>query len=375
MLARQKRRALNFCVRWVFYTVMRKSIFFMFLSCLAFTTSQALAQQGLKTPQPSPAATVTQAVGLTELTVSYHRPSVNGRKIWGELVPYGEVWRAGANENTTFTTSSPVKINGKSLPAGTYGLHMIPSAPDSKKEWTLIVSRTATAWGSYGYDQKEDALRVPLAAQPSEAFEERLSFRFDDPTDMSTVLTLRWEKLKLPIKIDVDTPQVTMAAMRAELRGVQQFVWQSWNQAAQYWLTHGGNLDEALRMADRSIGRNENFQNVMTRAQILEKKGDTKAANLLRDKAMTLASSENDVNLYGYLLLQEKKIDEAIVVFQKNVKDHPSSWNVHDSLGEALLAKGDRKAAADSYAKALTLVKDDANKKRIEQTLTKLKSK
>ena len=337
---------------------------------LPAASATAAAQTNLKGPEPSPAASIGQTIGLTEIKVSYHRPGVGGRKIWGELVPYGEVWRAGANENTTISFSSAVKVGGKALRAGTYGLHMIPT----QKDWTIIFSNMTVAWGSFSYTPKEDALRIPVTPQPSEAPEERLSYRFDDPTETQVTLALRWEKLKVPIKIEVDTPQVVMASMRAELRGVAQFTWQGWNQAAQYWLRHGGSIDEALKMVDRSLQMNPTFQNTMTRAALVEKKGEKKAAADLRTKAFGMAT-EVDLNQYGYQLLGQKKVDEAIVIFQKNVDAHPASWNVHDSLGEAFLAKGDKKAAADSYEKAFSLVKDATQKKRIERTLANLKGK
>lgn len=337
---------------------------------LSLYSANAGAQQGLKQPDPSPAASISQTVGITDIKVTYHRPAVNGRKVWGELVPYGEVWRAGANDNTTVTVSSPVKVGGKPLPAGTYGLHMIPTA----KTWTVIFSHMAVAWGSYGYDPKEDALRVTVTPQPAEAPEERLSFSFDNPTENSVTLTLHWERLKVPVQLDVDTPAVVMANMQNQLRGAAQFTWQGWAQAAQYWLTHGGNLDEAQRMADRSIGMHESFQNLSTRAAIAEKKGDAKLAGELHAKALTVAT-EADLNQQGYKLLGQKKYDEAITMFRKIVTDHPASWNAQDSLGEALLAKGDKKGAQDAYGKALSMVKDDANRKRIEGVLARLKAK
>src|SRR5262249_55309164 len=140
------------------------------------------------------------------------------------------------------------------------------------------------------------------------------------------------------------------------------------NQAAQYWLQHGGNMDEAVRMSDRSIQIAENFQNLTTRAAILDKKGNSKGAAELRAKAMGLAT-ENDLNQFGYGLLAQKKVDEAIAIFQKNVQAHPASWNVYDSLGEAYLAKGDTQAASDNYSKALSRVKAPPNRKRTEQPL------
>jgi tetratricopeptide (TPR) repeat protein len=355
----------------VFNTVMRTHLMIPSSLVFALAASTAAAQTaGLKLPDASPAASVSQTVGLTKLEVDYHRPAVAGRKIWGDLVPYGQVWRAGANENTTVTVSTPVKIGGKMLPAGTYGLHILPTT----KEWTVIFSKMAVAWGSFTYDAKEDALRVAVTPQSAEAFTERLAYDFDNPTETATTLMLRWEKTKLPIPIEVDTPQVVMADVRAQLRGLPNFGWLGWAQAAQFWLTHGGNLDEAQRFADKSIGMRETYQNLSTRAAIADKRGDAKTATAMRAKAEGVAT-ETDLNQAGYALLADKKIDQAIAVFEKNVHAHPASWNVHDSLAEALAIKGDRQGAVDSYAKALTLVKDDVNKKRIEQVLTRLKGK
>ena len=336
---------------------------------ITLTAGAAAAQVPLTTPQASPAATVEQTVGVTQMKVVYHRPAVNKRKVWGELVPYGETWRAGANENTVVSFSTPVKVNGKELAAGEYGLHMIPTA----KEWTIAFSKTTSAWGSFSYDAKEDALRVTATPQPAEGFEERLSYRFDDPTETSTTLALRWEKVKVPLKIEVDTPKAVMTMMRAEMRGLPRFSWNGWNQAARFWIASGGDLEEAKTMSDRAVQMTENYNTLTTRAMLLEKKGDAKGGAEVRAKALELAS-EADLNQAGYALMGDKKLDEAIALFEKNVAAHPTSWNVHDSLGEAYLAKGNKKAAAESYAKALSLVKDDANKKRIEKTLERLKT-
>ncbi|HEX8953371.1 MAG TPA: DUF2911 domain-containing protein [Polyangia bacterium] len=337
---------------------------------LALSSAPAFAQGAptLKTPEASPAAKIEQTVGLTRLTVEYHRPAVNGRKVWGELVPFGQVWRAGANENTTFTTSSAIKVAGKPLAAGSYGLHMIPTAGD----WTIVFSRMTQGWGSYSYDVKEDALRVTVRPQPTADAEERLSYRFDDPTDKSTTLTLRWEKLAVPVRIDVDTPAVVMTSMRGELRGQAQFFWEPWAQAASYWLANGGNLDEAQRFADKALTFGAHFRALRARAAIADKRGDAKKAEALRAEAMKVAE-ENDLNLLGYNLMGQKKLDEAIDVFRLNVKAHPQSWNVYDSLAEAYVTKGDKAAAVENYTRALSMVKDDANKKRITETLAKLK--
>jgi hypothetical protein len=336
---------------------------------VSLASSVAVAQAPpLKTPEASPAARVEQTVGLTRLAVDYHRPAVNGRKVWGALVPFGEVWRAGANENTVFSTTSPVKVGGKTLAAGSYGVHMIPTAND----WTVIFNRTTTGWGSFSYDAKEDALRVTVRPVTTGENEERLSYRFDDPTDKAATLTLRWEKLAVPVRVDIDTPQVVMASMRSELRGLPQFFWQPWAQAAQYWLQNGGNLDEAQRFADKAATFGDHFATLRVRGLLAEKKGDRKQAEALRAQALTVAE-ENELNQFAYGLLGQKKIDEAIAIFARNVKEHPQSWNAYDSLAEAYAVKGDKTAAVENYTRALGLVKDAANKKRIGETLSKLK--
>jgi predicted negative regulator of RcsB-dependent stress response len=334
-----------------------------------FATATANAQVALKTPEQSPAATVGQTVGLTEITVVYHRPAVGGRPIWGKLVPYGEPWRVGANENTTITFSTDVKIGGKPLKAGTYGLHALPTA----KDWTIMFSNMSVAWGSFTYDQKEDALRVSVTPRATTANEERLLYRFDDPTDTKATLVLAWEKLEVPITIEAETPKVVMASIREQLRSLAGFAWQGYAQAANYWVKNGGSLDEALKLVDRSIQMNENYQNLSVRAAIVEKQGNAKAAADLRAKAQALAT-EVDLNQAGYQLLAGKKVDEALKLFQANADHHPESWNAQDSLGEALAGKGDKAGAIAAYSKALSLAKDPAQKKRIAGVLAGLKA-
>jgi DUF2911 family protein/transcriptional activator len=328
--------------------------------------SPALAQPQLTVPQPSPAASVTQRVGITDITVSYHRPAVNKRDVWGTLVSRGQVWRAGANENTVITFSTEVSVGGHMLPAGSYGLHMIPA----EKDWTVIFSKEARAWGSFFYDQKDDAARVTVTPRPSE-FEERLAYTFDEPTDGSVVATLHWEKLAVPVRIDVNTPEVVAASLRTELRGLAGFTWQGFAQAASWCARHDVNLDEAQTWADRAVAMNENFQTLRTRALVAEKKGDAAMAQQLRDKAFTLAT-EADMNGYGYTLLQTGKTDEAIAVFRQNVAKYPASWNTYDSLGEALAQAGKTAEAVSNYQKARSMVRDETNQKRIDVILSGL---
>jgi hypothetical protein len=342
--------------------------FLLILSATLLFPALAAAQAPpLTTPDVSPAASATQTIGLTEIGVTYHRPATNGRKIWGRLVPYDQVWRAGANMNTTVSFSSPVTVNGTPLPAGTYGLHMIPTAG----EWTVIFSRESGAWGSFSYDQKEDAARV--SAHPEAApFQERLGYTFDDPSSNSAVLALRWEKIRVPLEIKIDVARTVLDNYKAQLRGLSRFGWMAWNQAANWAAQNNIDLDDATAWNDRSITMNRNFTNLMTKSLILSRKGNPAEAATLRDQAFALAT-EGELNAYGYQLMSEQKTDEALAIFERNIKAHPQSWNAYDSLAEAYGIRGDKDKALENYSKALSLVTDPTQKTRIAGTIEGLR--
>ncbi len=334
---------------------------------LAAATS-VRAQVPLTLPEQSQRATVTQTVGLTEIAVTYHRPAVKGRAIWGGLVPYGKVWRAGANENTTIAFSSPVTVGGKELPAGTYGLHVLPT----EREWTFILSTVSSAWGSFSYDQAEDAVRV-AAAPVAAPFLEHLAYTIDEPGPDRALVTLRWGDRQASFPVEVKTHDVVLASIRRELRGLPRFGWQGWNQAAQYCAQEKVDLDEGMAWVDRSLSMDENMTNLMTKAALLEAKGDAAQAATLRAKGLAIGT-ETQVNQYGYALLGQGKVDEAITVFAKNTKDHPKSWNVWDSLAEGYAAKGDKAAAVANYTKARAMA-PEAQFERIDAELAKLQKK
>jgi tetratricopeptide (TPR) repeat protein len=321
----------------------------------------------LALPKQSPRATVSQTVGLTTIGLTYDRPAVNGRQVWGALVPFDSVWRAGANENTVLEFSSPVQVGGQALGAGRYGLHMIPTRGD----WTIILSRQANAWGSFSYDPKEDALRL-TATPASGDMHERLTYTFDDPTESSVVLTLRWEKLAVPFTIGVDTKTVVTDSLREQLRGLGRFFWQPWSQAAAWCAANGVNLEEASAWADRSIAMNENFTNLRVKAALLGQRGDKAGAEAAARRSLAIAT-EPEMNTYGYLLMGQGKVDSAVVIFRKNTRDYPKSWNTYDSLAEAYARKGEKKLAIENYSKALAMTQDPAQKQRIQGVLAGLR--
>ncbi|MBV9608687.1 MAG: DUF2911 domain-containing protein, partial [Acidobacteria bacterium] len=233
----------------------------MLAATFCLLVAQACLAQSviLDLPRPSQHATVIQRVGITDVTVNYHRPLAGNRKIWGSLVPYGQVWRAGANENTTITFSDPVTIEGKPLDKGTYGLHMIPGQDD----WTIIFSKNSTAWGSFTYNEKEDALRVNVKPQPSD-MHDALTYDFDNLTANSAAVTLRWDKVAVPFKVGVDVNQIVAQGLPNQLRGLSQYTWFAWDDAGTYLVDNKGDLQQALNYEDRSIQNEERFENLLT---------------------------------------------------------------------------------------------------------------
>ena len=301
----------------------------------------ATTHANLDLPDVSQLAVNKQRVGLTDITVTYHRPLVNGRKIWGALVPFGEVWRAGANENTTIEFSDDVSVEGKPLAKGVYGLHMIPNADSC----TVIFSKTNTGWGSYSYDQKDDALRVDVKPRPLTETKEALEFDFEDLKPTSTAVTLKWEKLGIPFTVSVNDAEQTLQNIRAQMKGAGQFAWQAPDQAAQFCLTKKINLDEALRWADLSIQNEERFENLSTKADILKALNKQDEAKTTWNKALEKAKAP-DLYTYGRQLQNQKKGAEAMEIFKEVAKRFPNG--VFGYLAQARI-----KSAAGDYAGAL----------------------
>lgn len=339
---------------------------FSVFCCIALAHLPLLAQP-VTTPRPSPAAELTQQIGLTKITVNYSRPQViaNGNDrtghIWGELVPYGfsktqfggkgEIpWRAGANENTVITFSDEVMIEGEKLAAGSYGLHM---AVWEDGRTTVMFSKNTSSWGSFWYDPGEDALRVEVKAEEI-PFTNVLTYEFIDLDNDSGVLALDWEKKRIPIKISLDVHQQVLASMRNELRGAKGFSWQGPASAAQYCLQNDINHEEALRWADQAIATSGgNAQTYAVKAGLLMKTGEKEEAKNMAGKASETANV-NQLNQLGYTMLQAGETDMAIHFFQLNVERHPEVANCYDSLGEGYMAKGEKDKAIQAFQTSLS---------------------
>ncbi|HEY1660130.1 MAG TPA: DUF2911 domain-containing protein [Candidatus Sulfotelmatobacter sp.] len=331
----------------------------------SFCTAQSVM---LDLPRQSQHAVVTQRIGLTDITINYHRPLVNGRQVWGKLVPYGEVWRAGANENTTITFTDPVTIEGHALDKGTYGVHMIPN----ENQWTVIFSKMSTAWGSFSYKQDEDALRVTVKPAADE-MHNALAYDFDDLQPDSAVVTMRWEKVAVPFKVAVNVHDTVEASLKRQTRGLNQYYWEGWDDAANYFLSEKVNLEEALKDEDQSIQTEERFDNLMTKSKILEAMGRHEEALSARKEAVDKGSALQ-LYFYGRQLQGEKKPDEALAQFRENSKRFPDYWTSHVGMARVYSSQGDFDHAVKEMQAALTTA-PDSNKSNLQNYVKRLQSK
>jgi len=341
------------------------------LFCLLITTlsGAGLAQSFvLDLPDQSQGAQISQRIGITNVTIKYHRPLVKDRKVWGGLVPYGQVWRAGANINTTIAFSDPVTIEGQPLAAGTYGLHMIPNAD----QWTVIFSKNSTSWGSFTYDQAEDALRVNV--KPKEGgMHNALTYDFDDLTPDSAVVTLEWEKVAVPFKVAVDVHSVVEASLKKQLRNLSQYTWMSWDDAANYLLAEKIAYDDALKYASESIKNEDRYENEMTKGNVLKALNRNDESEVARKRALELANPLQ-THLYARQLQAEKKNDEAFAIFRENAKKHPNEWFVHTGLARIYSSQGKWDDATKEMKLAVTAA-PDSQKVYLDGLEKKLESK
>jgi tetratricopeptide (TPR) repeat protein len=336
-------------------------------------------------------AEVVQNIGLVRASVEYSSPDVHGPggedrrgKIWGGLVPFGihdlgfnnakGPWRAGANENTIFAVSHPVKIQGQPLAAGRYGLHMIAG----ETEWKIIFSKNSTSWGSFTYDAAEDALRV--TTKPEKApYREWLTYDFIDRQPDRATLALHWEELRVPFTIEVeDAAGLYIENMRRELRHMPGFRWQAWQSAAQYCLQQNRNLEEALTWAEKAISLpgigQANFNTLSTKAQVLERLSRTSESESLMTQALDLPNVlPFEIHQYGRRLIAQGKKKEALAVFQKNAQRFGDAWPVHVGLARGHSAVGDYKAALKHAEIAVKQAPDELNRKSLADAIARLK--
>ncbi len=358
----------------------------IFSTCYAviFFTGIAFAQLTVTPNGGNKKASIAERIGVTDVSIHYDRPGVKGRegKIWGELIAVGFTdqgfgsskaapWRAGANENTTIEFSTAVKIEGADLPAGKYGF-FIAYDPN---ECTLIFSKNNGAWGSFFYKENEDVLRVKVKPVALDKPVEWLKYEFMNEKENSATIALQWEKLMIPFKVEVDYIKTQLESFRKELQTDKGFIWQSWNQAAQWSLQHNTNLEEALKWSDSSINDafvgEKNFQSLSTRAQLLEKLGRGAEAGAVMKEAMPLGNMQQ-VHQYGRQLLQLKKNKEALEIFKMNAAKNPNQFTALMGLTRGYATNGDTKNALKTAKQALVVSPNEQNKTLVESIIKKL---
>src|SRR3989440_5489444 len=322
----------------------------------------------LNIPRVSQRGSVSHRMGLTDITITYPRPTVGGREIWVKIVPYGKVWRAGANENTTITFSDDVSVEGKPLAAGTYGLHAIPD----KDQWTVIFSKNSTSWGSFSYDEKEDALRVSAKPHAAESFDV-LTYVFEDVKEDSAAATLRWEKLAVPFRISVDVKAVVLKSVKNELRNVGGFTWGGYDEAAQWCLDNNYNLEEALKWEDTSIQNEERFENLETKSRILDVLGRKEESAKVVSKAFDRATA---IQLYSYArgLQRSGNVKRAFEIYPQVSKKDANHWTSHLALARISSNTGDFPTAAKEMTMAISVAPDTA-KPFLQPLLKRLEAK
>ncbi len=321
-------------------------------------------------------SSVSQRIGITDMAITWDAPAVKGRegKIWGtNIAHYGfqnlgfgtakeSPWRAGANENTTFSFSTEVTVEGKPLAAGKYGFFIAVYADSC----TLIFSKNSTAWGSYFYNPAEDALRVTVRQQKDQPqSRERLAFEFSDQTENSTVIALAWERWRIPFRVAVDLNKTVVEGLRKEMQNSPGFYEQNLNGAASWCLQHNINLDEALSWSDIAIGMAPTFTNYQLKSRILEKLNRSAEAEKVLATALDKAGVQ-ELHQYGRQLVTDKKPAKAMEVFQLNYKKNGDTWPVHVGLMRGYSATGDLKKALEHAQIAVKQAPDDMNRKNLE---------
>ena len=342
---------------------MKKSFTINFFCVLLISLLSTMAwSQSITTPRtPSPAATVTQTVGISKVTVEYSRPSVRGRTIWGNLVPYGwnvqgfgnqksAPWRAGANENTVVEFSHDAKVEGQAVPAGRYGLFFVINEDNSGE---VILSKDSRSWGSFFYEPTQDQVRADIQVR-NIPMTERLTIDFINLNKTSAELVLNWEKKQFPVQIEFAVDDLVMANAAEELKSTAGFSWQGYASAASYSQQNNVNLEQGLQWADRAVAMNKNFNTLMSKAGILTALGRDAEAKPVKTEALSVGT-EPELNAYGYQLLNNGKFDEAIHIMKLNTENHPESANAWDSLGEAYALKGDKENAIKNFKKSLSM--------------------
>lgn len=315
----------------------------------------------LSIPQVSPKIQESQMLGVTKITVDYSSPALNGRDVWnnsgiipqqGNPIP----WRAGANMATTIEFSTDVKIEGQLLKAGKYGFHIIPK----DDTYELLFAHNYDQWGSYYLDIENDvSLRVtvlPESCSPSE----QLDYEFLNRTENTLVIGLEWGEKRIPFKVEVDLIKTVVDSFRKELRGINTYHWQSWNDAALWCLEHNTNLEEALQWVDRSINggyggfaANRNLVNTSTKVRLLKKLNRLDDMNKVISDAKDIHATADEANGFSAFLLQNGFYEQALDYCNQFLKNNEKVWFLELNRGISHYFIGNSKMALKDVKNSL----------------------
>ncbi len=366
--------------------------FLVAVAALAFAAPAEAQDVTLPPSGDNQKCSITQSLGLARVTVDYSSPDVHAPdgsdrrgKIWGQLVPYGWneesfgscgkkcPWRGGANENTVVRFSHAVKVEGRPLAAGAYGLHFVPG----ETEWLVIFSRNSTSWGSYTYDEAEDALRVTV--KPTSApYREWLAYDFIDRHPDRAVLALEWEDLRVPIAIELsDAVELYVETLRNELRGTPGFDWHGWQQAADYLIQQKVHLEEAERWAHNAVSLpfvgEEEWDSLRTLAAAQKALGKEAESRATMDKALAHPSA-GPIDIYQYArpLIGAGEPNEALRILRAAARRLPGQWPIDLGIARAHSALGDYRAALKHARAALAVAPDDPNRENVRRLIARL---
>lgn len=316
---------------------MRKLIPALLLFLVFSFTEKANAQLpvSLNLPQTSPHEYRSITIGLTDISFEYSSVGIKGREIWGGLIPYGRVWRTGANKNTIFTISDDVLINGEELKAGSYGFHTIPG----EEEWVIIFSNFSEAWGSYFYDESEDALRITVKAEEMDSKYEWMKFSFSNYTSTSVDISLKWAHRNIPFQVEIPM-ETTFANIEKQFRTRPAFGWQGWVQGSNYTLNNDYRLDKGLEWAKEGYRREKNIQTT---------------------------------GLLSKMLIMNGEETEGMELLKELTSSWPDNWRSHYSAAEIYEEASETDKAIKAYEKAIEMAENERTKALLQQRIDRLK--
>ncbi|MBV1924636.1 MAG: DUF2911 domain-containing protein [Flavobacteriaceae bacterium] len=359
---------------------MKKKNYLLLLTFLCTLCSFAQFHT-LNIPQVSPNVEESQRIGVTDITIKYNSPALRDRDVWNNVniipqegTPYA--WRAGANMNTTIEFSTDILIEGKQLKAGTYGFHIIPS----NDIYTLLFAHNNNQWGSYYLDQEKD-VTLKIIVQPETcSTSEQLDFEFLNRTENSVVVGLEWGEKRIPFKVEVDLNKTVIESFRSELRGINTYHWQAWNDAANWCLNHETNLDEALEWANRSIeggyygfAANKNVTNVGTKIKLLKKLGKENEMQAAITDAKNMKVDAREANELNIFFLRIGKYQDALDYANSSYKQYPESWSLLLNRGIANYFLKNKKAGIKDVRKVIDVAPERFSK-RLNEIINEFQS-